>query len=526
MVKNKMTKKGKYKEKLKENFTKSTIEGASAEILQRYGAANKEHIVSFTGIDNETGKHLTKSLDSISKHKVNPEYEYQNLHQQAGFSAEVKETARTNAENIIAGKKERKVRTDDIGRVNDPQYDHVLVDENGNIIHGSGSQMKFIGASENDPSGIGAPAKTLNKLQSQKFEKYLKGKGNIEVPSDYYDEMQAEADKQIAKLKEQADVARKKGNAELVKQKEQKISKLKTIKSKLKPSKVSSKDAMFARLHPKLSTAIDIWKISHRAGLESAKTSAVIGGTVSMVQNLVLVCKGEIETKQALKNVAKDATYTAFTGYTTGFAGSAVKGFMQNSANSTLRSLSKTNLPATLVTCSISVSKSLKRYYSGEISGVECFQELGEQGTGMISSAMFATIGQAVIPVPIVGAMIGSMVGYTVSSASYGLLLQALKEKELAHERRVKIEKECEEHIKLIKEYRMQMEMNIQKYLGTHMVIFNNAFRELKSSLDIGDVDGFISNTNTITKTLGKEVQFNTFNEFDKLMQSDTALKL
>ena len=157
---------------------------------------------------------------------------------------------------------------------------------------------------------------------------------------------------------------------------------------------------------------------------------------------------------------------------------------------------------------------------------MECFQELGEQGTGMISSAMFATIGQAVIPIPVVGAMIGSMVGYTISSASYGLLLESLKEKELARERRIAIEKECEEHIKLIRAYRKELEENIIQYLGKHMVLFNNAFEELKSSLNIGDVDGVIANANQVTSALGKEVQFNNFDEFDDLMNSDETFRM
>ncbi len=45
------------------------------------------------------------------------------------------------------------VRTDDIGRVNDPLYDTVIIDCDGNIVEGSGTQLKFVGAAEKDPSG-------------------------------------------------------------------------------------------------------------------------------------------------------------------------------------------------------------------------------------------------------------------------------------------------------------------------------------------------------------------------------------
>ena len=114
-----MENKKQKEDKLKVNLKKASVEGSSSEIVQRFGSANKEHIVAFTGIDNErNGFKLKRSLNSISKQKINSEYEFENLYQQAGYSAEVKDTARTNAENIIAGKSERKVRTDDIGMVN------------------------------------------------------------------------------------------------------------------------------------------------------------------------------------------------------------------------------------------------------------------------------------------------------------------------------------------------------------------------------------------------------------------------
>ena len=521
-----MENKNQNENKSNKSLKKAGIEGASAEVIQRYGSANKEHLVAFTGIDNERGKFLKKSLDSISKQKINPEYKFQNIQQQAGFAAEVKETARTNAENIIASKKERKVRTDDIDRVNDPLYDHVLLDENGNIIEGSGSQMKFVGISKNDPMGYFAPEKALNKLMSKKFEKYLDADVKIEVPSDHYDGIQKSATEKIDQLEKQADVAKNNGKADIVENKKQQIAKLKKIKKNLRRSKVSSKEAIFARKHPKISTFKDITEISHYAGLEAAKIGATFGGTVSMIQNMIALYKGEIEVEEAIKNVAKDTTCTALVSYGTSFAGSTIKGLMQNAENTTVRGLSKTNLPAAIVTSSIAFTKTLNKYFNNEINGVECFQELGEQGTGMISSAMLATIGQAVIPIPVVGAMLGSMIGYTISSVSYGMLSNALKEKEIAHEKRLIIEKECAEHIKLLRFYRLELEDNISRYLDIHKELFNNTFDELKKSLNIGDVDGVINEANKITMALGKEVQFNNFKQFDDFMNTDLELKL
>ena len=438
------------REQQKQDLLAAGLGGATSETVQRYGGAVKQHIVSYSGNDFEFGKTLAKGLKQVSEEKVNPNYEYQNIHQQAGFSAEIKDVARTNAERIIKGDSTRKIRTDDLGRVNDPLYDTFEIDKNGNIIDGTGSQMKFIGASENDPSGAGAPARALEKLQSKKFEKYLEKDVKLDVPSDYYDKMIEEADNNIKKLSSQLENQQNSGQIEQAEKIKARIDKLKKIKNNLRKSTVSSKEAEFARLHPGLSTTIDIAKISHRAGIETTKTSALIGGSVSIVKNLVSLCKGDEKPEEAIKNVIKDTATTATVGYATGFAGSALKGVMQNASTGAVRSLSKSNFPAMVVTMSVSSSKTLVKYFNGEINGLECLETLGEQGTGLIAASVFSVLGQMAIPVPVVGGLIGVMVGYALSSATYGLLVQSLNEAKLAHEQRLLIEKTCNEHIQLI----------------------------------------------------------------------------
>lgn len=512
--------------KTEDNIRNSGIAGMSSEVVQRYGAAAKEHYVAYSGRDNEADKTLVKGLKDISREKVNPEYKYQNIRQQAGFSAEVKEVANSNAENIIAGSRKRKIRTDDLGRVNDQLYDHVELDANGDIIDGSGAQMKFIGADSKDPSGEGAPLRTLRKLQSDKFRKYLDNDSKIEVPSDYYDKIIQEADEQLKKLNTKLEQAAHAGNKEQTRQLKEQIETLKKIKRNLRKSTVSSKEALFARTHPGLSTAKSVMEISHRAGKETASTAAVFGGCVSVIRNVVAVVKGEEEPGEAVAAVAKETASAAAIGYGTGFAGSAIKGAMQNSSSEGVRILSKTNLAGSIVSVSVSAAKSIKKYMAGEIDGVMCFEELGEQGTGMLSSALFTAVGQAVIPNAVIGGLLGGVLGYAIASASYGILLDALKEEQAARERRLMIEKACEEHIALIREYRAEIEEAIQTYLQSAAQVFHDAFSELKASLEIGDVDGFISGANTVTRALGKEVSFSSFDEFDSLMNRSEAFKL
>lgn len=519
--------KDKEKEKQKkEDLLNAGIAGASYETIQRFGDAAKQHFVAYSGEDNELNQTLVKGLKQISESKINADYKYQNIHQQAGFSAEVKDVAKSNAQRIINHDSTRKVRTDDLGRVNDPLYDTVTMDSRGNIISGSGTQMKFIGASEKDPKGIGNVSRALDKLQSKKFQKYLDANTKIDVPSDQYDDMINEANIRIEKLSKQLENQKRLENTEKVNRLQERITNFEKIKKNLRKSTVSSDEAVFARLHPELSTAIDITKIAHEAGVKTAQTATVIGGSVSIVKNIVSVYKGEIEAEDAMMNVAKDTTSTIAVGYSSGFTGAAIKGAMQNSKKEYVRSLSKTNIAGTIVNVAVSATKTISRYFKGELNGVECLELLGEQGTGMIASSMSSAIGQIVIPIPVVGGLIGGMVGYTLSSATYGILMDSLKEENMAREQREKIEKICDEHIRMIRQYRREIEEIVNEYLIDSMDMFRESFSQVKNAFEIGDVDWVIESTNTITENFGGDAIFRNFEEFNDMMMKETTFKL
>lgn len=504
------------KKEKQSTYINVALEGAAEEVVQRYGSAVKEHFVAYDGIDNETGKQLKRGLKDIAKAKVNPEYKDTNLKQQAGFAAENKYTARQNAERIINKDKTRVHNTDVKGSGSyNELFDHIITDENGIVI--SQEQMKFVGS---DPKAC------LEKLASKKFQKYLDADATITVPSDYYDGILKEAKKSIESLEEQLKHAKENGNEELAKSIQERIDKYKKIKASVKDSGVSNKEAMEARLHPKVSTAKDVVKVAHRAGMEQAVYGAAIGGGISMVKNIVAVVKGEKNTEEAGLSLIKDTGVAAGTSYATAFAGSVIKGGMQNSASETVQSLAKTNLAATIVTTTLETGKTLKSYFTGDISGLECLEELGEKGVGQLSAAMFAAVGQILIPVPVVGAMIGSMVGYALSSACYKELLGALKEAKLAHEERMRIEKECEEAIKMIVQFREEMNEAIEQYLKDMRETFSSELEKGEKEIWKDDIDAFISAANNMSVKLGKKPQFSTFKEFDAFMGTETALKL
>ena len=77
------------------------ISTGNSENVSRFGSADAEWIKAYRGIDNETGKVLTKSLKDISQYKLSEDYYERNIRQQSGFAAEVAKVADDNSKNII-----------------------------------------------------------------------------------------------------------------------------------------------------------------------------------------------------------------------------------------------------------------------------------------------------------------------------------------------------------------------------------------------------------------------------------------
>ena len=375
----------KYKEKLKQHpewFDEMVQTVASASVVsptvQRYGAAIKEHLVAYDGIDHERGTAASRSLKTVAQSKVNPNDVDRNIKQQAGFSAEIKSAARANADRIINGDDTtRTTRTDDmssqsdgrggsIGGTNDQFYDVAEVDKNGVYVEGSGRQLKFVG---ND-----AVSCTKSLLQKD-YDKYRKHGVALEVPSDFYDPIIKDLDKRAEQLRVQINDAERKGNIELATKHKEQLERVEETKDTLRKSNVTSKEAIEARKHPELSTAKDIAKYAHQAGIGAAQKGALISGGVSIVRNVVKLSNGDIKADVAIKNIVVDTTKGTVGGYVVGAGGAALKGVMLKSSSEVVRSLSKTQFPSGAIGLAYGITKSgltnFIKYKSGELTKSE-----------------------------------------------------------------------------------------------------------------------------------------------------------
>ncbi|EJB39665.1 hypothetical protein HPNQ4110_0924 [Helicobacter pylori NQ4110] len=199
---------------------------------------------------------------------------------------------------------------------------------------------------------------------------------------------------------------------------------------------------------------------------------------------------------------------------------------MQSSANKIIQSLGKGSLPAMFVGACVTNATVLTRYFSGKIDGTELLKQLGKANATLVSSGAMAFAGQALIPIPVVGALIGGFVGAILSETFFNAFLKAREEAKLARQRRIEIEKECREIIKHLEAYQNQFKEVFEQYFHETTKFFNQSFDELWRASYTGDADLGIGINNKIQERLGQKALFDNSKEGWELITSNKDIRM
>lgn len=279
-------------------------------------------------------------------------------------------------------------------------------------------------------------------------------------------------------------------------------------------------------MNPNLSTAKDVARVSHQAGMNAAQTGALIGGGVSLITNIYECIANGKDPIKALKHTTIATLKGGALSYGSTFASSSLGGLMQSSANKVIQSLGKGSLPAMFVGACVANATVLTRYFSGKIDKTELLKQLGKANTTLVSSGAMAVAGQALIPIPVVGALIGGFVGAILSETCFNAFLKAREEAKLARQRRIEIEKECHEIIKLLEIYQNQFKEVFERYFHGTIKFFNENFNNLERVLCAGDADLAIGVNNKIQERLGQKPLFNNKQECWELITSNKEIEI
>ncbi|GAA7053213.1 hypothetical protein AOH534_07120 [Helicobacter pylori] len=158
------------------------------------------------------------------------------------------------------------------------------------------------------------------------------------------------------------------------------------------------------------------------------------------------------DPKEVLKHTANKTLENGAYSYGIASVGSLLGDMMQNNANQVIQSFGKSSLPVMIVGVAVTNVTIFIRYFSGKIDKAELCKQLGRTNTSLLSGGHYVLAGQALIPIPVVGALIGGFVGTTMSKTFYDISLKTLKEAKEAHRRRIEIEKECREEYQAVRD--------------------------------------------------------------------------
>ncbi|GAA7486375.1 hypothetical protein JP0001_01360 [Helicobacter pylori] len=181
---------------------------------------------------------------------------------------------------------------------------------------------------------------------------------------------------------------------------------------------------------------------------------------------------------------------------------------IHNNANQFIQNLSNGSMPTMIVVVGVANVTIFIRYFSGKIDEAELCKQLGRTNTSLLSGGAMVLAGQALIPIPVVGALIGGFVGITMSKTFYDISLKTLKEAKEAHQRRIEIEKEFRESIRQLEMHQNQFKEVFERYFHGTIKFFNESFDELERALYAGDADLVIGANNKIQEGLGQKPLF------------------
>ncbi len=167
--------------------------------------------------------------------------------------------------------------------------------------------------------------------------------------------------------------------------------------------------------------------------------------------------------------------------------------------------------------------KAIGAYINGDINEKKLFEEIAENVTTTTTMFYYGAFGQVAIPIPVVGAIIGSTVGYVIGNLLHnsGLfsIMEDAKIVKQSKEKREKIEKISKLMLPIMKDNRLKLESFMEKYFLERKEIFNSSIKALENGLKNNDSNIVIENLSKINNLYGKDLTYKSFDDFKKMIR-------
>ena len=234
--------------------------------------------------------------------------------------------------------------------------------------------------------------------------------------------------------------------------------------------------------------------------------------------------KGEDQNGSVLAEVLIDSAKSVANGYVTGTIGTGVAAAAETAG---LGGITRINGHLAIAAAIVQSSKSLCAYLDNRIDAEQMLDEINQTAVNGTASFYYGTVGQAVIPIPVAGALIGSIVGYFVGTILYQSSLLSLGEPlsiKQAQKRRQCVEEICHHAIPLIQLHREELQRVVRENCIGQVALFDAAFQTMDAASAESDPHASICQLETICSALHAALPFKTFREFDLFMHDGTKV--
>lgn len=252
-------------------------------------------------------------------------------------------------------------------------------------------------------------------------------------------------------------------------------------------------------------------------GARCGVQDAIIPLVVSSVNYMILVANDEKELDEAVKELSKLTGTVALTGGATKVLTTGTQRLILSSGNQVFKKIMDSNQVTQIVAASLLVKDTIFQLINGDIDDQEFLEQVGKQGAMMIAGTVGAAAGSLLIPIPVVGSMVGSIITSIVCGEVFNTL-KSLKE----HEKKADaVTKLASEALAEMERQRKKLEQIIETELKAFDESITKGFYQLSEALKINDMELFANGLNTILSNFDRTVLFENLQEFNDFFDND-----
>lgn len=238
---------------------------------------------------------------------------------------------------------------------------------------------------------------------------------------------------------------------------------------------------------------------------------------VASVHNLVEVAQNNKSLKSAAKDSAVEAGTAVAAGKLQQLGVDATNQVLQKSGIKLLQQAADANIAGAVLVMGLRVRDSFVRFLDGKIGAGDFVFEAGLQSATLAAETMGAIIGQSLIPIPVVGGVLGSMV-ISVACAQIVDLMQTAREclsLDFVKHRRNMIEDISRVAKAEIDNQRMQLEQLIKADKEQWDSCVDAGFTAILQGMQKNDVEIIAGGLGIILSNFNKSVYFAKYEDFN-----------